>query len=91
MSPGEISVDSLFIICCISNGVPPEGDSLHLGAKVEEADGVEGLDVVAATEIFGSDFRSLGINSLLHVEDLELGEVREVGDIVDAVAGGIQL
>ena len=88
MSPGEISVDSLFIICCISNGVPPEGDSLHLGAKVEEADGVEGLDVVAATEIFGS---GLEINPLLHVEDLELGQVREVGDIVDAVAGGIQL
>ena len=84
-------MDSLFIICCISNGVPPEGDSLHLGAKVEEADGVKGLDVIAAKEIFVSDFRSLDINPLLHVEDLELGEVREVGDIVDAVAGGIQL
>ena len=50
-------MDSLLIIWCISDGVPPEGDSLHLGAKVEEADRVKGVDVVAATEI-ASDFRT---------------------------------
>ena len=36
-------------------------------------------------------FQSLELNPLFHVKDLQLGQVREVGDIVDAVAGGIQL
>ena len=39
------------IVWCVCDGVPPKGDRLHLGAKVEEADGVKGVDVVAATEI----------------------------------------
>ena len=36
-------------------------------------------------------FQSLEIDPLFHVKDLELGQVGEVGDIVDAVAGGVQL
>ena len=83
-------MDSLLIVWCVCYGVPPKGDRLHLWAKVEEADRVIGLDVVAATEIL-IRFESLEIDPLFHVKDLELGQVGEVGDIVDAVAGGIQL
>ena len=90
-SPWEISVDPLLVVRCVSDGVPPERHGLHLGAEVEEADGVKGVDVVAEkkTEI---RFQSLeDINPLLHVKDLELGQVGEVCDVVDAVAGGVQL
>ena len=41
-------MDSFLIVWCIGNGVPPKGDRLHLWAKVEEADRVKGVDVVAA-------------------------------------------
>ena len=44
-------MDSLLIVWCVCDGVPPKGDRLHLGAKVEEADRVKGVDVVAETEI----------------------------------------
>ena len=44
-------MDSFLIVWCIGNGVPPKGDRLHLWAKVEEADRVKGVDVVAETEI----------------------------------------
>ena len=83
-------MDPLLIVRCVSDGVPPERHRLHLGAEVEEADGVKGVDVVAEkTEI---RFQSLeDINPLLHVKDLELGQVGEVCDVVDAVVSGVQL
>ena len=89
-SPWEISVDPLLIVRCVSNGVPSERHRLHLGAEVEEADRVKGVDVVAEKNEIR--FQSLeDINPLLHVKDLELGQVGEVCDVVDAVAGGVQL
>ena len=89
-SPWEISVDPLLVVRCVSDWVPPERHRLHLGAEVEEADRVKGVDVVAVKQ--KSDSQSFEeINPLLHVKDLELGQVGEVCDVVDAVAGGVQL
>ena len=44
-------MDPLLVVRCVSDGVPPERHGLHLGAEVEEADRVKGVDVVAETEI----------------------------------------
>ena len=40
-------MDPLLVVRCVSDGVPPERHRLHLGAEVEEADRVKGVDVVA--------------------------------------------